>query len=54
MAPYVYWRQAEFKGKYYNINDQGIRQTWNPSGTDGVSHPNDVQVFMFGGSTMWG
>ena len=49
--PYVYWHRKPFHGKYININDQGIRYTWNKSSAPSVQQ---VKIFMFGGSTMWG
>ena len=48
---YVYWRRIPFRGKYINVDKAGIRKTWNstPSPSSG-----QVQVFVFGGSTLWG
>lgn len=48
---YVYWRLRPYHGRYINIDDQGIRKTWNASA---APVPNQVRVFMFGGSTLWG
>jgi hypothetical protein len=48
---YIYWRPAPFKGKYTNIDEEGLRQTW--SGT-GSSATKSSRIFMFGGSTMLG
>ena len=51
--PYVYWRYAPFKGRYININENGLRKTWNND-----KKPLDIspskRIFVFGGSTMWG
>ncbi len=46
---YVYWRARPHKGAYINIDENGIRRTWNPSPPAGR-----VKIFMFGGSTLWG
>jgi len=48
---YVYWRRAPFRGRYLNIDEQGLRRTWNPPTTGGEKRP---RIFIFGGSTMWG
>jgi hypothetical protein len=49
--PYVYWRRKPFRGRHINVDERGIRRTWNgtPSPT-----PDALKVFMFGGSTLWG
>jgi lysophospholipase L1-like esterase len=49
---YVYWRATPFKGKYTNIDEEGIRHTWN--GTNKEESTKSFRIFMFGGSTMWG
>jgi lysophospholipase L1-like esterase len=51
--PYVYWRERPFAGAFINIDERGIRRTWNRAecARDGASPP---LVLMFGGSTMWG
>lgn len=46
---YVYWRRAPYQGKYINIDENGIRRTWNPPPS-----PLQLKIFMFGGSTLWG
>jgi len=48
---YIYWRRKPFEGKYINVNQDGIRRTWNSSATT-LSAPS--KVFMFGGSALWG
>ncbi len=48
---YFYWRHAPHRGKYINIDQNGIRYTWNKSA---VPSPPQVKVFMFGGSGLWG
>jgi lysophospholipase L1-like esterase len=51
--PYVHWRRESFKGKYINIDQEGIRQTWNAKG--GTNSGSKIfRIFMFGGSTLWG
>jgi len=47
---YIYWRRKACEGDYVNINQNGIRKTWNASDGDSDS----FRIFMFGGSTMWG
>lgn len=49
--PYVYWRSRTFHGRYINVGENGLRNTWNPEGRDGR---NAVRIYMFGGSTLWG
>jgi len=51
--PFVYWRRTPFKGKYININDQGLRYTTPGEPGDGGAS-RKLKIFMFGGSTMWG
>src|SRR5438132_9432797 len=53
-TPYVYWRRRPFAGNYINVNEMGIRRTWNPDVPKGVNGSNHIKIFMFGGSTMWG
>ena len=47
--PYYHWRRDAYSGKYTNISEDGVRLTPN----SGI-RPDAKQVFMFGGSTMWG
>ena len=49
--PYVYWRREPFQGRYLNIDDNGLRRTWNPPAPPTERPP---RIFIFGGSTMWG
>ena len=49
--PFVYWRRAPFQGRYLNIDDRGLRKTWNPPAAPSDRRP---RIFIFGGSTMWG
>jgi hypothetical protein len=48
---YVYWRRKPFKGRYINVDSRGIRATWrDPRHSD----EKPLQIFMLGGSTVWG
>ena len=47
--PYVVWRRAPFKGKYINVDENGMRRTVNPD-----CSPEARQIWMFGGSSLWG
>ncbi len=49
--PYVYWRRRPFHAKYLNIDQAGIRKTWNSTSSPA---PGQLKVWMFGGSTLWG
>lgn len=49
--PYVYWRMKPYRGKYINVDGSGIRHTWNSTAS---SSPDQLRIFMFGGSTLWG
>ncbi len=53
-SPYVYWRSVPHRARYTNVNQNGLRVTWNPPVRDGADDPPPVRVFTFGGSTMWG
>lgn len=48
---YVYWRRTPYHGNYINIDENGIRYTWNNSSSPS---PSKVKLFMFGGSALWG
>jgi hypothetical protein len=47
--PYVIWRRAPFKGKFINIDADGLRRTVNPSCAPGAR-----RIWMFGSSQLWG
>lgn len=51
-VPYVYHRRLPFDGTYVTVDAQGLRKTWQAPVTDSKADP--VDVYMFGGSTMWG
>ena len=50
--PFAYWRSAEHRGQFFNVDAAGLRRTVNPA------PPADAKavrrVFLFGGSAMWG
>ncbi len=48
---YVYWRARPHRGAFINIDEQGLRKTWNASPAPTASQ---AKIFMFGGSTLWG
>ncbi len=47
---YLIWRKKSKAGTLLNLDDEGTRRTWNPE--TGVA--NAKQLWMFGGSTLWG
>ncbi len=47
--PFVYWRRAPYSGTYINIDEAGLRRTWDDGGEG-----ERPRLFMFGGSTLWG
>jgi lysophospholipase L1-like esterase len=49
--PYVYWRVAPRRGRYINVDANGTRRTWNATP---APRPGQSQIFMIGGSGMWG
>lgn len=49
--PYVYWRAKPYRGRYINVDEAGLRRTWN---TTRSPAPDQLRIFMFGGSTMLG
>jgi hypothetical protein len=50
---YGYWRSRPFHGDLINVDERGIRRTWNPPECTSSSSKLPV-IFTFGGSTMWG
>jgi hypothetical protein len=52
--PYVYFVMAAMKSPYINIDEQGIRATWNAPRISAAGHAKPLRVFVFGGSTMFG
>lgn len=52
--PLVYWRSQTHAGRWINVNERGLRRTTSP-GASSISKSNEaIQIFCFGGSTMWG
>jgi len=49
---YVYWRLKPYHGQYVNVDANGIRRTLPPA--EGTPADSAADIFMFGGSTMWG
>lgn len=50
---YVYFRWRPYKGKYLNIDERGLRFTV-PSDLKDSEASKKINIFMFGGSTLWG
>jgi len=50
-SPYTIWRRSEFTGEHINIDNLGIRKTWNPSNRD---KEEVKKIYIFGGSALWG
>ena len=48
--PYVYWRERPSEGRHVNVDERGLRRTWNRV-EDGKGA---ARVFVLGGSTTWG
>ena len=52
-SSYVYWRRQPHSGQCINIDQDGLRKTWNSDRKpQGSAAP--VNIFMFGGSAVWG
>lgn len=52
--PYTYWSLDEYHGQYINVDPGGIRRSWNWRSDNATYRKRPLQIFMFGGSTMWG
>ena len=48
--PFVYWRRAGYESPYVYVNERGLRRTWLAK----QDNRQPYNIFMFGGSTMWG
>ena len=48
---YVNWRRLPFAGKHINIDDRGLRRTWQPPAAEGKP---PLKIFFFGASAVWG
>ncbi len=51
--PYVYFREMPYQGQTIQIDRRGLRRTWNAP-MSSASSERRGQVFVFGGSTIWG
>ena len=49
--PFVMWDRKKFSGRWINVDQSGVRRTWNPVFPVGVMPRT---VYFFGGSTAWG
>lgn len=49
--PYVYFRRSPFKGNYINVDQNGIRATWNKTP---APSPTQINITVLGGSALWG
>ncbi|MFH1246482.1 MAG: SGNH/GDSL hydrolase family protein, partial [Candidatus Liptonbacteria bacterium] len=47
---YVGWGRKPYHGIYVNVDDNGVRKTWEPPDLPSTS----TTIYFFGGSTMWG
>lgn len=50
---YVYWRRLPYNGECINVGPGGLRTTWT-SEKSVRENQKPIQIWMFGGSTMWG
>jgi lysophospholipase L1-like esterase len=48
---YICFRTKPARGKYINVDHNGIRKTWNPEFSGGK---DPVKIWIFGGSAAWG
>lgn len=51
--PYVYFKVNPFNGQYIKLDHNGIRRTSFPE-IIGGTNSRPLEIFMFGGSTLWG
>ena len=51
---YNYWRCQPLKGKYTNIDQNGLRHTTATKISDNSGDHGTLKIFMFGGSALWG
>ena len=47
--PYITYRHKPYTSTYLNINEDGLRYTWNDCAKE-----NATKIFFFGGSAIWG
>jgi hypothetical protein len=50
--PYAHWRNKPHAGDYINVDQRGLRRTWQAA--QPAEHSTPLRIFMFGGSAMWG
>jgi hypothetical protein len=48
--PYIGRSRREYSGKYINVDENGLRYTWNSKN----SANDPIKIYFFGGSTTWG
>jgi lysophospholipase L1-like esterase len=51
--PYVYWRRGAYRGRYIDVDTNGIRHTLEPTAAASAAG-SPIKIFMFGGSALWG
>lgn len=49
--PYVYFRRSPFHGDYINVDQKGVRATWNETP---APSPTQIKITVLGGSALWG
>jgi lysophospholipase L1-like esterase len=49
--PHLSWDTNAYTGKWINVDERGVRRTWNPEFADPDAVPT---IYFFGGSTTWG
>lgn len=52
--PYVYWRLPEYSGTHIRIGSDGFRRTWNGDAPPGPTSATRWEIWMLGGSALWG
>jgi lysophospholipase L1-like esterase len=50
LEEFAYWRRAAQHGPTLNVDERGLRRTYNA----GADAKDAIEIFTFGGSTMWG
>ncbi len=51
--PYTYWRRAAVQSRFINVDERGIRRTWNQTVEDDAND-RTYRIFVFGASPVWG
>ena len=53
--PYVYFRQKPFRGETINIDNHGLRATWQSAmRAEGRGERGSIKILTLGGSSLWG